>query len=166
MTNSLIVDPPDHDPTGLRPNRYWPPNMTSDLRKTPKPLAWFPAPHCCQACDWAWRKKKPPAGEGGRFCRNKPAMLIAPSPRNRRWLEKTARNANPATRQQPLLLSTLSAAGFRQIRWPAAGSSLKASWRLTRGASSDAKQRLGEACAGRCRRSAAGNTSGDASATT
>jgi hypothetical protein len=40
---------------------------------------------------------------------------------------ETARNANAANATAASLLSALSAAGFRQIRWPAAGSSLKAS---------------------------------------
>jgi hypothetical protein len=45
VTNSLIVVPPDHDPTGLRSNRIWPPDPSSDLLKTCKPSAWFQADH-------------------------------------------------------------------------------------------------------------------------
>jgi hypothetical protein len=32
---------PDSAPTGLHPNRIWPPDTTSDLLKTRKPSAWF-----------------------------------------------------------------------------------------------------------------------------
>jgi len=55
MTNSLIVVLPDHDPTGLRPNRIWPPDTTSDLLKTRKPSAWFRADRPASGRAMAWR---------------------------------------------------------------------------------------------------------------
>jgi hypothetical protein len=76
--------------------------MTSDLRKTPKRPAWFPGPRSdVRHATGLGEKKKPPAGEGGRFRRNKPAMLIAPSRRNWRWLEKWRAMPTRQTRQQP-----------------------------------------------------------------
>jgi hypothetical protein len=85
---------PDSAPTGLHPNRIWPPDTTSDLLKTRKPSAWFQV-DSRGVGPARWPGKQKTARRRGRAVLQKSILLIAPARRNRRSLKKR-RKANAA----------------------------------------------------------------------